>query len=230
VTASHSSRPESNPFSTRCVRPGALTYLFPPGETLDRVVERLIAKGWRGQILGPHGSGKSTLLATLLPRIEQHGTKIILAELHDGRRCMPENVALPWKASQPCSTAAPGCGEPCRTAAPGREKTISTSEIPSILIIDGYEQLPWWRRWLLRWQCGRHGVGLLVTAHRPIGLPTVFQTQPNPATFRQIVARLVEGRTECPTDEEIDRCLRRHAPNLREALFELYDLFESRRK
>ncbi|NLE39881.1 MAG: hypothetical protein GX621_17820 [Pirellulaceae bacterium] len=223
MTASHSSRPESNPFSTRCVRPGALPYFFPPGETIDSVLERLIANDWRGQILGPHGSGKSTLLATLLPRIEQHGMRIILAELHDGRRRMPETVPLPWKAR-------PTLRHPCSTAAPGREQPLSTADPPSILVIDGYEQLPWWRRRLVQWQCGRHDVGLLVTAHRPIGLPAVFHTQTDPATFRHVVARLLEGQAECPTDEEINRCLERHAPNLREALFELYDLFESRRE
>ena len=52
---------KSNPFSTRFIRPGAIEYLFAPGQTADSLIDRLRHNQWRGQIIGPHGSGKSTL-------------------------------------------------------------------------------------------------------------------------------------------------------------------------
>ena len=66
----------SNPFSTRFIRPGALDFLFPPGQTTATLVENLREHGWQGQILGPHGSGKSTLVAALLPALEAAGRKV----------------------------------------------------------------------------------------------------------------------------------------------------------
>ncbi len=80
---------QSNPFSTRFVRPGALAYRFPPGESAATLVERLAASGWRGQIVGPHGSGKSTLVAAL------------------GETLPRSPVGPRW--SLPCTTASGGC-------------------------------------------------------------------------------------------------------------------------
>ncbi len=62
-----------NPFSTRHVRPGALSFLFARGDSTAALVEQLQRNGWRGQITGPHGAGKSTLLATLVPELQRAG-------------------------------------------------------------------------------------------------------------------------------------------------------------
>src|SRR5262245_4595947 len=70
-----------NPFSTRHIRPGALPYLFPPGESAAGLVDRLQAAGWCGQIIGPHGSGKSTLLAALVPALEAAGRMVVLRQI-----------------------------------------------------------------------------------------------------------------------------------------------------
>ena len=55
----------TNPFATCWTRPGAMAFQFPPGESAERLVAKLAAVGWWGEIVGPHGSGKSTLLETL---------------------------------------------------------------------------------------------------------------------------------------------------------------------
>ena len=54
-----------NPFATKYVRAGRLSYVFPPNCSPTTIVDRLRASQWRGQIVGPHGSGKSTLLRSL---------------------------------------------------------------------------------------------------------------------------------------------------------------------
>jgi len=204
----------SNPFSTSRVRPGALPYLFPAGEDVSTVLARLAATGWRGQIVGPHGSGKSTLLAELLPAIESSGKPVVLIELHDGQRRLPQKGTFCFFDINTGGTAV------------GHKKV----ECPlSLLAIDGYEQLPWWRRWLLQRRCRRLGVGLLVTSHRSVGLPEIFRTRVDAALARQIVARLLAEHSGLISGEEIDDCVRRHGQDLREALFELYDLYERRR-
>ncbi len=54
--------PAENPFCTRRIRPGALPYFFPPGASIETILQRFQDfAGW-GEIVGPHGSGKSTLL------------------------------------------------------------------------------------------------------------------------------------------------------------------------
>ena len=74
------------------------------------------------------------------------------------------------------------------------------------------------------------GIGLLVTSHRSVGLPEVFRTQVDTELGRRIVAELLDGEATILSSEEIDDCVNRHGQNLREALFELYDLFEQRRR
>ena len=74
-----------NPFCTRRISPGAIPYIFPPGENAETLVDRLRQAGWWGEITGPHGSGKSTLLAALTAAIERTGQRTILVALHDAR-------------------------------------------------------------------------------------------------------------------------------------------------
>jgi hypothetical protein len=80
---------QSNPFATRFIRPGAVSYLFADGESVSGLVERLAASDWQGQIIGPHGSGKSTLLAALVPAIEAVGRSVLSFSLHQGQHHLP---------------------------------------------------------------------------------------------------------------------------------------------
>jgi hypothetical protein len=68
----------ANPFSTRHTRPGALAYLFPPGDSLDGVFGRLFAATGPCEIIGPHGAGKSTLVATLADAIAARGSETLV--------------------------------------------------------------------------------------------------------------------------------------------------------
>jgi hypothetical protein len=189
---------EHNPFATRHVRPGAIPYCFPPGADAARLVERLAAAAWRGQIIGPHGSGKSTLLATLLPVIEGRGRRPRLIALHDGQRRLPERL-----------------------------ERIRAVDERAVVVVDGYEQLGLWRRWRLDRLCRRRRCGLLVTAHRSVGLPLVFETVTTPALAEQLVNRLTQG--EAPIDcREIAACFLARQGNLRERLFDCYDLYRRR--
>lgn len=190
--------PLENPFSTRRTRPGAIEFVFRPGQDAAMLVERLRHTGWRGAIIGPHGTGKSALLATLMPAIKRAGRCPHLIELHDGQRRLPP---------------------------------LRHDELPpvTLLIVDGYEQLSRLSRWRLAWLCRRRGWGLLVTAHASVGLPELYRTETTPDLAAEIVHQLLADRPSPFTAEELAACFAHHSGNLREVLFDLYDLCEQRR-
>ena len=200
-----------NPFCTRRVRPGAIPFLFPPGEDAEMLVERLQRNGWRGEIIGAHGSGKSALLATLIPAIQRAGRHAALVELHDGQRRLPRD----------CPNF--------RVGENGAVPLDAAFSAPLVLVVDGYEQLSRWRRFLLKRRCRRRGWGLLATAHNSVGLPELCRTAATPAVAEQIVGRLLIGQASPFAPSELAECLARRGGNLRETLFDLYDLYEQRR-
>ena len=192
--------PDSNPFATRYVRPGALPYLFPAGTDAAALVARLRRHGWWGQITGPHGSGKSTLLQTLLPPLEDAGRRIALYELHPG------------------ATRLSAAREP-----PG------SWDDRTQVVIDGYELLGWLPRLWLRRTCAARHAGLLVTAHRRRGLPEIWQTEVTFELASRVVGLLTAGWTgPAVSADAVAQAFAAHPGNLREMLFALYDCYETR--
>lgn len=96
----------------------------------------------------------------------------------------------------------------------------------SLLVIDGFEQLGLLVRWRVKRHCRRHGCGLLVTAHRSVGLPDLHRT--NAATHAaEVIAGLLPPGGEWVLDGfDAAARLRHHRGSLREVLFELYDRWE----
>jgi len=200
VTPTDGPPPADNPFSTRNIRPGAIPFRFPPGETPERLVQRLGSHDWRGEIVGPHGSGKSSLLAVLIPALEQAGRDVILIELHDGQRNLPVDLG-----------------------------SLDALRDNALVIVDGYEQLSLWSRRGLKRFCGLHGVGLLVTSHRPAGFPPLFQTGSSVALAEEVVGLLLPDWKQLLSRDELARRFDLHHGDLRELLFGLYDLYEQHR-
>lgn len=188
---------QDNPFCARRLCPGTIPYLFPAGQNVPTLLERLRQNGWWGQIVGAHGSGKSSLLATLIPAIGQAGRQVRLVELHDRQRMLPPEVY--------------------------RGEAISPE---SVLVVDGYEQLSRWSRLRTRHYCRRRHCGLIVTAHAPVGLPDLFRTSPTFQAVQDVVGRLLQGRPIPWSSQELRDRFERHQGNVRELLFELYDLYE----
>ena len=193
--------PVDNPFATRAVKPGALPYLFEAGDSAELLVERLKKSRWRGEILGPHGSGKSTLLATLLPELSAAGRRVLIARLKPGEHRVPREMLKQ------------------------RPWTAET-----LLVIDGYEQLGWCRQRSLIRKCDRTGCGLLVTAHQPTGLPVLMKLTPKVETALQVVQALLKDLPESITDAQIRQAFHDQKGDLREMLFQLYDLYEAQRR
>lgn len=195
--------PSPNPFAVSAVRPGAIPFLFPAGtEAVDLIDALEDEHHWRGQIIGPHGSGKSTLLAALIPELEADGRCVLLYALRDGQHSLPEGL-----------------------------RDAPQDKQPTILIIDGYEQLRITSRWCLKLICRLRGWALLVTAHQDMGFPTLWRTNVSRELAASIVERLLKDQSGRSIDpEQIDAALTRHSDNLRGVLFELYDHFERGRR
>jgi len=189
--------PRENPFATRFTRPGAIAFIFPPGITAESLVDRLESYAWRGQIIGPHGAGKTSLLHALCPELERRGRSNAWISLRDGQRTLPGGALPGMPIDRPCQ-----------------------------VIVDGYEQLTWWTRWRFNRQCKKHGWGLLVTAHASVGLPTVFEVQPQLQVLQQIARQLAATSSWQIADSEIAELFDRTGRNIRESLFELYDAYQ----
>jgi hypothetical protein len=195
--------PASNPFASRWVRPGAVPFFFPPGQGVVALVERLRAMDWRGQIVGGHGTGKSTLLAALLPELRRVGRQPLLVTLHGGRRTMPSEA---WATLRQT------------------ERSGGTVQV----IVDSYEQLPLLHRFRLRGRCWWRGHGLLVTTHMNVGLPELFRTEVTRELAGRVLEHLLAGAEQLVSEAELSERLRAHGGNLRQALFDLYDVHEMR--
>jgi hypothetical protein len=97
-----------------------------------------------------------------------------------------------------------------------------------VLVVDGYEQLSFWNRLWTRRCCRRRRCGLIVTAHAPVGLPDLFRTSPSFPLVEEVVGRLLQGRPIPWSAKELSDRLEHHQGNVRELLFDLYDLYEDR--
>lgn len=192
--------PAENPFSTRHVRPGIVPYRFPAGQTTGALVERLRNNGWRGQIVGPHGSGKSALVAALIAGIERAGRPTLLIEMHDGQRRLPPIA-----------------------------RRMRRLDAGTVVVVDGYDQLALWRRVVLKRFCRRGGLGLVVTSHESVGLPDLCRTATSLPLARAIVEQLLGDEPSPVTPDEVNELFKLHGGNVREVLFDLYDLYEQRR-
>lgn len=186
-----------NPFASSRTRPDAVAYRFSAGASAEALVEAFLQQGRQGQIIGPHGSGKSTLLSELARALARRGVETLRVDLHDGQRRLPSHV---WRAL---------------FASAGRGP---------VMIVDGYEQLGAWQRWRLRRAVRRRG-GLLVTAHRDCGLPTLLRT----ASDVDLALELARSLDPGVAPQEVRRAFALHNGNLREVWFALYDLYEQRR-
>jgi energy-coupling factor transporter ATP-binding protein EcfA2 len=188
----------SNPFATCWTKPGALPFQFSNGENAQRLIDRLTANNWWGEIVGPHGSGKSTLLETLKPLLAATGREVAATALRDRQRCLPRGFL---------------------------SKVLSASR--PLVIVDGYEQLSGLNQVWLKRRCRKRSAGLLVTSHAPTGLPPLIRLQPEVSLVEQLVADLTAARPSSLSTRDIVASHARYGSNIRELFFDLYDRHEA---
>jgi hypothetical protein len=69
----------------------------------------------------------------------------------------------------------------------------------------------------------------LVTVHEPVSLPLLLRTAVDPALALRIVESLHPGQELEVSAADVSRCFEHQRGNMRETLFELYDVYERRR-
>jgi len=197
-------RPCGNPFSTRHTRPGRLAPLDPGGRPLDiaGLIDRLSCLPGAA-IVGPHGSGKSNLLHHLAAAIDAGGGRV-------------ERVRLQSRCD---SLRALG--------------TVRLAGRGGTVCVDSWERAGRLERIVLVVTARAVGARLLVTAHRPVGwLPTLVRCETTARLLEALVARLVglplRGGVAIGA-ADVEAAFAGHAGDIREALYELYDLVERRR-
>lgn len=100
-----------------------------------------------------------------------------------------------------------------------------------LLCLDEADRLSWFRLRALRRRCRRAGTALLVTTHRPLGLPTLRRTAVSPALATALAAQVLAASPGLPAlvrAEEAAPLLREQGGDLRRVLLALYDRYEAR--
>ncbi|MFT7643444.1 MAG: energy-coupling factor transporter ATP-binding protein EcfA2 [Pirellulaceae bacterium] len=95
------------------------------------------------------------------------------------------------------------------------------------VLLDGYEQLNWWRRMRLKWRCRQRKCGLLVTCHQDLGLPTIATLQPNLKRLQRVVEWLIPNPADRPSKATLEQIYQVSNSDIRECLFHLYDWYEA---
>jgi len=97
----------------------------------------------------------------------------------------------------------------------------------SLLVIDGFEQLPYWKQRWIRWRCQHKRARLLVTTHGDCGLPMVLQTKPDWSLAYKLSATLLAYDT-APYESDLRRIWNEAPGDIRAYFFRLYHWCESR--
>lgn len=193
-----------NPFATRFTRPGLLAPVDAAARPIDveRVCRRLEVGG-HAAIVGPHGSGKSTLLAHCFASLRRRGIDARLLRVRSWRD-VPRLAGM-------LVDARPGL----------------------VLCIDSWECLGSVPGRMLRALAAFRRCQLLVTSHRAAGFPVFVECHPTPAVLESLLRHLpgyAGWYGEMIRADDVRDAFARHRGDIREALFDLYDRFEARRR
>jgi len=165
------------------------------GTDWSAIFRRLEQLEWRGAVVGPHGSGKTTMLDSLAERLEERGQCVHRLRLGVGRGLDEDS----------------------------REALLAALARGEFVLLDGAEQLgPWaWHR--IR-RAADAAAGLVVTSHRRGRLPLLLATSTTPQTLERCLSKLLGPGALPFSGEQIRAMWKRHGGNVREALWEAYDL------
>lgn len=174
----------------------ALSYRLPPeAGDWDTIIAQFEQAKFRGAIVGAHGTGKTTFLLSLQRELEQRGWPVVMLFTNSER-----------------GGVLPGAWV----------KAIRKADEKTIVIADGYDVFWRWEKRRLRRRLRPRG-GLIVTAHGPVALPTLYRTDASLTLLIDLVRGLYEqAGAEPPDEQRIRTLLTQSDGNMREVLRQLY--------
>lgn len=190
-----------NPFASHRVE--SLKYRY-PGFDFDDAIARLEQMQWRAAILGPHGTGKTTLLLELFRHLQNSTND-------------RSNASRIWFIPVDRSTRNQQWLELLKECTPQQ-----------ILLVDGIERLSWSKRfrllglgpsWIRQSSLPR---SIVVTTHRPVGLPVWLHTTSNSATMQELLLELYPTAPPETIDQASKLFIARRG-NIRDVFWRLYD-------
>lgn len=184
---------KDNPFASHRVE--AIAYRFAHGNW-DENLAQLRSMNWRGAIVGNHGSGKTTLMLELRARLEE-------------------------AIVEPVSTYYCFVSRDVQDHPHELEQLLKAASQGSVLLVDGVERFGWLQRWRLLHHDPRR-TRLILTAHRPMGLPVWVYCRTDWELMRVVLEMLIEAPDESMV-QETKRLFHLHHGNIREVLRSLYD-------
>ncbi len=193
-------RPAPNPFATRYTQPGSIVPLDADGQPVD--------------------------LPLLLSRLRANDCCGAIVGPHGSGKT---NLLVHLAAALATHEGSLG---PLRIRshrdAVGILRSILAAAAGTVVCIDSWEQMGLATRLSVQAAAAWQRCGLLVTSHAATALPTLMECRTSPAMLAAIVAALPDTGGSITQADIADAC-DRHAGNLRDALADLYDRFESRR-
>lgn len=170
----------------------SLSYRFITGGW-DDLLLKLKRLNYRAAIIGPYGAGKTTLLEQLGKRLQRQGYGTLNIFVNQES---PQLTFAQWNA------------------------VLKSKRENSIIFFDGADLLPF-LQWILVKLLSRRARGLVIAAHRPLGLPVLIECQTTPAVLADLLNELI-GPLEETMRQAKDKLFRQHNGNIREVLRDLY--------
>jgi energy-coupling factor transporter ATP-binding protein EcfA2 len=232
-------RPE-NPFGSRFTRPGAIRTLWSPrlAEPHLRVTVAIlndlasdVAHHHRCAIVGAHGSGKSTLLADLTPFLNQRFASAVQSVTLRAPEGSPTEAAgrhLPGRTSDWHHQESGNQRREAERLLWQHARSLSPG---GLLVVDGFEQLPWLQRGGIMWLAWWRSFHLLITTHAPLrGFRTIHIAETNDKIAWSLTTELLAdypGLIE-QLEPQFSAYWTQCQGNLRQLWSSLYDWFETR--
>lgn len=200
--------PEVNPFASRFVRPGAVTFRFLDEHTSVPHLWETIRRSRVVQIVGPHGSGKTTLLHQLVSeRPDWVQPRAWLQLVRD-----PEETRL-----QRIVTRAKDTWAVCRAA----------GKLPAgqMLVVDGAEQIPAPVRFLMLLGARVFRRSLVITSHHPLpGVHVLYRTEVTPELIRALLEEKISQRHAARVESYLQTVELSKIDNVRDLWSQLYEV------
>jgi ABC-type branched-subunit amino acid transport system ATPase component len=196
----------SNPFCSRYLEPGAIRFFFRDQYSIHDLLDRLQANI-------NHGDSRPKRSGSRWAINGPHGT---------GKSTLMRQLSKQLDAQLVVLHASTG-------KIRGLQKVFASTQPLKLCLIDGYEQLPPWGRFLLLTYSYLRRASLCVTSHRiPWSFELLWETQTDPQVEDHVLTQLLEGysprlKSALLSSEAWQNSRKKQRENLRESLFDMYD-------